>query len=247
MEKMMKKNLIGGVALLVSLLMLGCASQNQNIMPAEAAALTAVPSAAPAPYLIQPGDQLDIKFFYNPELNETLTVRPDGKISLQLVDEVQAAGLKPSDLDEILTRKYSQELKKPSITVIVKAFGGQRIFVGGEVNRQGIMTISGNMTPLQAVLNAGGFKETASPENAIVIRKGPGNKPVPIAMNLENAMHGKSGTADFLLKPDDIVYVPKSAIAKADKFVNQYIENLLLFRGVSVGFSYEVHSDYQNR
>jgi polysaccharide biosynthesis/export protein PslD len=247
MEKMMKKNLIGGVALLVSLLMLGCASQNQNVMPAEAAALTAVPSAAPAPYLIQPGDQLDIKFFYNPELNETLTVRPDGKISLQLVDEVQAAGLKPSDLDEILTRKYSQELKKPSITVIVKAFGGQRIFVGGEVNRQGIMTISGNMTPLQAVLNAGGFKETASPENAIVIRKGPGNKPVPIAMNLEAAMHGKPGSADFLLKPDDIVYVPKSAIAKADKFVNQYIENLLLFRGVSFGFSYQVNDNYNNR
>jgi polysaccharide biosynthesis/export protein len=238
------KMVLSSLSLLtIFLLMIGCASQHQNIMPAAAALTAPSPSAAPAPYLIQPGDQLDIKFFYNPELNETLTVRPDGKISLQLVDEVQAAGLKPSELDEILTQKYSHELKKPSITVIVKAFGGQRIFVGGEVNRQGLMTISGNMTPLQAVLKAGGFKETASPENAIVIRKGPGNKPVPIAMNLEDAMHGKAGSADFLLRPDDVVFVPKSAIAKADKFVNQYIENLLLFRGVSFGFSYEVHSD----
>jgi polysaccharide export outer membrane protein len=233
-------------ATIASLLMLGCASQQSNVVP-EAAALTAPSSAEPAPYFIQPGDQLDIKFFYNPELNETLLVRPDGKISLQLIDEVQAAGLKPSELDDVLTKKYSQELKKPSITVIVKAFGGQRIYVGGEVNRQGLIAISGNMTPLQAVLDAGGFKETASPENAIIIRKGPGNKPVPISMNLSEAMQGKTGSADFILRPDDVVYVPKSAIAKADKFVNQYIENLLLFRGVSFGFSYVVHDDTNNR
>jgi polysaccharide export outer membrane protein len=229
---------------LAAFLVISCASPHLNVIP-EATALTATQARSnqPAPYLIQPGDQLDIKFFYNPELNETLTVRPDGKISLQLIDELQAAGLKPSELDDVLTKKYSYELKKPSITVIVKSFSGQRIYVGGEVNRQGLMTISSNMTPLQAVLNAGGFKETASPGNAIVIRKGPGNKPVPIAMNLEDAMKGKAGTADFLLKPDDIVFVPKTAIAKANKFVNQYIENLLLFRGVSFGFTYEVHSD----
>ncbi|MBW2576140.1 MAG: polysaccharide biosynthesis/export family protein [Deltaproteobacteria bacterium] len=219
-----------------------CASQQSNITP-EAAALTASPSIQPAPYLIQPGDQLDIKFFYNPEINETVTVRPDGKISLQLVDEVQAAGLKPSQLDDELTKKYSQELKKPMITVIVRSFGGQRIFVGGEVNRQGLITIAGNMTPLQAVLKAGGFKETSNPESAIIIRKGTDNRPVPIAMNLTDVMQGKSGNADFLLQADDIVYVPKSAIAKANKFVNQYIEDLLLFRGVSLGFSYEVHGD----
>ena len=238
--------IISGI--IVSLLFIGCASQNQNVMPASAA-LTPfqASSTEPAPYFIQPGDQLDIKFFYNPELNETLTVRPDGKISLQLIDEVQAAGLKPSELDDILTKKYSHELKKPSITVIVKSFSGQRIYVGGEVNRQGLIAISGNMTPLQAVFNAGGLKETASPENAIIIRKGPGNKPVPIALNLEDAMHGKAGTADFLLKPDDIVFVPKTAIAKANKFVNQYIENLLLFRGVSFGFSYQVNDNYNNR
>ena len=231
------------ILIIVAMFLLsGCASQQSNVAP-EAAALTALSSGEPAPYFIQPGDQLDIKFFYNPELNETLTVRPDGKISLQLVDEVQAAGLKPLELDDELTKKYAYELKKPVITVIVKSFGGQRIFVGGEVNRQGLITIAGNMTPLQAVLNAGGFKETANPESTIIIRKGLGNKPVPIAMNLEDAMHGKSGSADFLLQPDDIVYVPKSAIAKANKFVNQYIENLLLFRGVSLGFSYEVHSE----
>ena len=87
--------------------------------------------------------------------------------------------------------------------------------MGGEVNNQGLTTLTANMSPLQAVLNAGGFKETASPKNTIIIRKGPGNKPVPIGMNLADALKGKPGSANFMLKPDDIVYVPKSAIAKA--------------------------------
>ena len=222
-------------------LLCGCASQQQNVA-SEAAALTATPQK-PQEYFIQPGDQLDIKFFYNPELNETITVRPDGKISLQLVDEIQAAGLAPAALDKVLTEKYAYELKKPAITVIVRSFAGQRIFVGGEVNRQGLITISGNMTPLQAVFNAGGFKETASPGSALIIRKGSDNRPVPIEMNLDDAMQGKTGGTDFLLQPNDIVYVPKSAIAKANKFVQQYIQDLLLFRGVSLGFSYELHSE----
>ena len=221
-------------------LLSGCASQQSNVAP-EAAVLKASSPSQPAPYRIQPGDQLDIKFFYNPELNETVTVRPDGKISLQLVDEIQAAGLAPAALDKVLTEKYAYELKKPAITVIVRSFGGQRIFVGGEVNRQGLITMAGNMTPLQAVFNAGGFKETANPASALIIRKGPDNRPVPIRMNLDDAMQGKTGSTDFLLQPNDVVYVPKSAIAKANKFVNQYIENLFLFRGVSLGFSYEVN------
>ncbi len=221
-------------------LLSGCASQQPIVAP-EAAVLAASSSSEPAPYLIQPGDQLDIKFFYNPELNETVTVRPDGKISLQLVDEIQAAGLAPAALDKVLTEKYAYELKKPAITVIVRSFGGQRIFVGGEVNTQGLITIAGNMTPLQAVFNAGGFKETANPASAIIIRKGLDNRPVPIEINLDDAMEGKTGSADFLLQPDDVVYVPKSAIAKANKFVNQYIENLLLYRGISLGFTYQVN------
>ncbi len=226
------------LAMVIFGVLYGCASQKPNVQ-SETAVLTAAPQK-PQDYLIQPGDQLDIKFFYNPELNESVTVRPDGKISLQLVDEVQASGLKPSQLDADLTEKYAHELKKPMIAVIVKSFEGQRIYVGGEVNRQGLIKFTGGMTPLHAVLDAGGFMETASPENTIVIRRGPGNKPVPIEMNLMDAMQGKYGNTDFSLQPSDIVYVPKTAIAKANKFVNQYIEKLFLFRGVSLGFRWDL-------
>jgi polysaccharide export outer membrane protein len=221
-----------------------CAGQSSNVKQAQAVA--PAPAAPPAPYVIQPNDQLDIKFFYNPELNETVTVRPDGKISLQLVDEIQAAGMQPAELDRHLTDLYAHELKKPVLTVIVRSFTGQRVYVGGEVNRAGLITLQPGLTALQAVIQSGGFMETAQPAETLIIRKGADNKPLPLRIDLSEVMAAGDPGADYALQPDDIVYVPKSAIAQANKFVNQYIEQLLMFRGVSLGFSYQLHSDDNN-
>jgi polysaccharide export outer membrane protein len=229
---------------LVASILMGCSSQRIASMKNAQAVFPA--TQKPQEYFIQPGDQLDIKFFYNPELNETVSVRPDGKISLQLVDDVQAAGLTPSQLDEFLTQKYSKELRKPVVTVIVTSFKGQVVFVGGEVNTPGLIDLSAGMSPLQAVINAGGFKETAMPEGAIVIRKDKDNRPIPVRVNLKDALYGNSSGFDIQLQPYDVVYVPMSAIAEANKFVKQYIQDLLLFRGVSLGFSYELHADNPN-
>ena len=93
---------------------------------------------APKEYIIEVGDTLDIKFMYNAELNElAVPVRPDGRISLQLAHDVPAAGLTPTQLRNVLNEKYAAELKKPEIAVIVRSFGGQKIFVDGEVNYSG--------------------------------------------------------------------------------------------------------------
>lgn len=198
-------------------------------------------------YRIYPGDQLDIKFFYNPELNESVVVRPDGKISLQLIDDIQAAGLTPAQLDSELTRLYAQELRKPLVTVIVRSFTGQRVYVGGEVGTPGltlgVVPLVPGMTALQAVINAGGFRDTARPGAVILIRKGPDNRPVPIRVDLDPSIDGDSAEGDIRLEPSDIVYVPKTWIAKADQFVNQYVERLLLYRGTTfgVGLSYEIN------
>jgi len=226
------------LSFVIVFLLMGCGSTPDIPKVNE---LTSAPEPKiPREYLIQPRDQLDIKFFYNPELNETVTVRPDGKISLQLIDDVHAVGKSPSQLDNILTRAYAGELKEPKITVIVRSFTGRKVFVGGEVNTQGLVELTTGMTPLQAVINAGGLKETAKPEETIVIRKGEGNRPIPIRVDLENAFYGKSGEAPFQLQSFDIVYVPKSSIAKANKFVEQYIQKLLLFRGWDVTFGYDI-------
>lgn len=236
-----KKIYVSFALLIVILaLLLGCASQN-TVVKYEPPPGAAGPQEPPE-YFIQPGDELDIKFFYNPNLNETILVRPDGKISLQLVDEVRAAGLTPAQLDDVLTQKYAKELKKPAVTIIVRSFTGRLVYVGGEVNTPGLINLAVGMTALQAVINAGGLRETAEPAGAIVIRKGQDNKPIPLRVDLNETIYGKGDTFNFQLKPSDIVYVPKSSIAKANKFVNQYIERLLLFRGVNFGFTYEVRA-----
>jgi protein involved in polysaccharide export with SLBB domain len=201
----------------------------------------ALPAPRLQPYRIQPGDELDIKFFYNPELNEVVTVRPDGMISLQLIDEVKVADLKPAELDNILTQKYSKELRKPVVTVIVRTFSRQRVFVGGEVLRPGLITLAPGMDPVQAVMLAGGLRETASPASAIVIRKGADNRPVPIRFDLNSHMKGINETAEFQLQPDDVVFVPKSSIAQLNKFVDEVIRGVLMFNGWAFGFSYRIN------
>jgi len=224
---------------LLATLLIGCGTR-QAVLKSEtdAQAVFAAPQEPPE-YIIQAGDELDIKFFYNPELNETVTVRPDEKISLQLLDDVRAAGLTPAQLDQALTLKYAPVLKEPAVTVIVRSFTGQRVYVDGEVNSPGLVNLTAGMTALQAVINAGGLRETAKPEAAIVIRKGPENQPIPVRVDL----YGKGPEASFQLQPQDIVHVPKTYIARANKFVNQYIERLILFRGTSFGFSYQLNRD----
>ena len=235
MKRMRKESIIAVTLILLSLLA-GCASQTSNAKDVQLLTPALIQPQKPFVYTIAPGDQLDIKFFYNPELNETITVRPDGMISLQLIDEIQAAGLQPSELDKKLTDLYSRELRKPVLTVIVRSFTRQRIYVGGEVTLPGLIELPAGMTTLQAIFQSGGFKESANPAETLVIRKGQNDKPVPIRIDLAALMDADGG-ADFQLQPDDIVYVPKSAIANTNKFIDEYIGGLLMFRGWSFGVS----------
>lgn len=220
---------------LLSIVMTSCATQRIQQNQIIQAELSSTKSVEAQEYRISAGDKLDIKFFYNPELNVTVVVRPDGRISLQLVDEVAVAGITPAQLDVLLTSKYSRELKRPDVTVIVKSFGVQQVYVGGEVGRQGPVKLVPRMTPLQAIINAGGFKDTAKPEAVMLIRKGLDSQPVPHRINLTLASD-EPADATFDLQPYDIVYVPKSWIAEADQFVKQYVEGLLMFKGFYLSF-----------
>lgn len=187
-------------------------------------------------YFIQTGDQLDIKFFYNPELNETVTVRPDGRISLQLAPEITAAGLTPAQLTDTLMKNYAKELANPGITVIVRSFSSQRVYVDGEVNRPGMVAMTGPLTVLQAVAEAGGFKDTAASQ-VLVIRKTQDKTPVAIGVDLDDARNAVQGSQDILLAPYDVVHVPKSRVANVNKFVDQYIRrNIPIPFGMTYGF-----------
>lgn len=226
-------------AIVLFLSVTACASSTK-LSPPDIA-LTQDISPAERNVVLGPGDAIDVKFRFTPELDYQQSIRPDGKISLQMVDEVTAAGLTPQGLDEHLTKLYSAKLKDPEITVIVVSLANQNVYVGGEVDKPGVLPLAGNMTVLQAVMNSGGFMDSAQPESTIIIRKGSDNKPVPFQVNLQQVLNGNAPEADLMLRPADIVYVPKSQIAKVDLFVKQYIHDLIPFRGF--GFSYDLNND----
>ena len=180
-------------------------------------------------YKIQYGDQLDIKFLYNPELNENLPVRPDGRITLQLVGDLMVVDMTPTQLSEALKTRYAAEVKRPEITVIVRQFAAQKIFVDGEVGRPGLLQLVGSMTVSQAIAQSGGFGYDARKTQVIVIRQNPAGKPLVTVVDMLQVQRGIDMTMDINLMPYDMVYVPKSQIAEVDKWVDQYIRKLLPF------------------
>jgi protein involved in polysaccharide export with SLBB domain len=191
---------------------------------------------APGPeYRIQIGDRLEIKFFYSPELNEQVIVRPDGRISLQLIPELEVTNLTLAMLAKQLTERYAADLNQPQVTVMVREFGTQRVFVDGEVGTPGMVPILGRMTALQAISQAGGMKDTARSTEVIVIRRGPGDAPVAFKADLKKARDGGDLAQDVILAPLDIIYVPRSRIANVNLFVDQYIRKVLPFDWVVGG------------
>ena len=188
-------------------------------------------------YILQPGNVVDIKYFYNSELNESVKIRPDGRLSLQLIDEVEAAGLTPSELDDILTEKYSKLLRHSEVAVIVREFAGQKVYVGGEVNSPGLIPISGKLTSLQAILQAGGFKDTAEIKSVLILRNQGTQKPLFVNINLKEDLTFYNQHNDILLEPYDIVFVPKTPIAKINSFISQYIDQLIPISRM-MGFSW---------
>ena len=214
------------VKMLVAMFLLSACSVVRNPTPLDYPGVQAV--AVPTDdYRLQIGDQLDVKFFYHPELNESVTVRPDGRISLQLVQEIKVVGMTPPQLTEKLTKAYSAELDKPSITVIVKTFNAHRVFVDGEVYKAGFVSLIGPMTVLQSISQGGGLKDTARTNEVIVIRRVAENKVASLVVNLDYAIDGTDMRQDILLQPNDIVFVPKSPIANVDVWVDQYIRRLI--------------------
>lgn len=186
--------------------------------PAE---VPAAPTAALTDYSIQPGDQLDIKFFYQPELNEELTVRPDGRISLQLANEVQAQGMTVPQLRAELIKVYGTQLVEPEVSVILRATAS-RVYVDGEVVRPGPVGMRSGLTLLEAIADAGGLRDSARAKQVIVIRRTKGRATSVITADYTKAL--KAGTEkNIVLQPFDIVFVSRSRIGNVNRWVDLYL------------------------
>lgn len=197
-----------------------------------------VTAGATKAYVIEPGDELDVRFFYNPELNEEVMVRPDGNISLPLVGEVRAAGTTVTALETDLKNRYGRELRQAAITVIVQGFAGQRVYVDGQVGTPQMVNILGNLTAMQAIASAGGHTADSKLEEVLVIRRSGAAQPQVIPVNLSKVIDGSDTRQDIVLQPYDIVYVPRNAIAEINQWVNQYIrQNIPIPFGVGYGLN----------
>jgi protein involved in polysaccharide export with SLBB domain len=232
-RKAISSRLAGLMMLMIVMGFYGCAVKRPVLDPKVALAEVESRYEVPPNYVIQPGDQLDVKFFYTPEFNESVVVRPDGKISLQLVDDVQAAGQTPAKLDEVLTEAYSGELKDPAVTVLVRTITEPRIYLAGDIAKPGFITVRNKIGVLQAIDEAGGFLETANLNDVTVIRKGPNNQPITHEVDVEDILDGELSDSDFLLQPTDVVFVPKRGVAKVASFMDQ-VRKILMLNGLFV-------------
>jgi polysaccharide export outer membrane protein len=191
------------------------------------------------PYRIQVGDILDLRLLLNPELNEEVTVRPDGHISTTVAGDVVAAGRTIPELDASLRGDYAHDLQNPRISVVVKSFAPTRVYVGGEVATPGeFITVGPTLTVSQAIARAGGLKLSSSDPNVFIIRRDANDQPHFLAVRYDAIEFAKDPSADVRLAPYDVVYVPKMGVAEVYKFYNQYVQQ---FINPSFGFSYIVN------
>ena len=159
----------------------------------------------PAPYVIGPEDVLNVYVWKEETLSRTVPVRVDGKISLPLVNEVQAAGLTPPQLQEIVAEKLKDYIGDPVVSVIVMESNSFKVFVSGEIKTPGVHRLRSETSLLQIIPMVGGFTEWANPKKILVIRREDGRE-ARMTVNYKKMMNGKAPV--FFLKPGDTIIVP---------------------------------------
>jgi len=207
MKKAMKLAILIGLGLLTS----GALAQTNGTQKAYADQPTAtaqVPltSSSDSDYVIGADDILRISVWKEPDLSETLPVRPDGKISMPLLNDVPAAGLSPLQLKDSITEKLKKFIADPRVTVVVTAMNSRRIFVTGEVVHTGPMPLLPHMTMLQALSQAG-FTQFANPKGIYLLRTENG-KQQKLPFNYKEVIKGNHPEQNIVLKPGDTVVVP---------------------------------------
>ena len=203
---------------------LGACDVTPKARPAREAPVLA-PTTRPT--VLRAGDKVEFKFPYAAEFNDSQQIRADGLVTLQIIGDVQAAGLTPGELSDQLKSAYASQLKFPQVTVILRDSYQRKIYVAGEVEKPGLLDMpTDNMDVFQAVMASGGFKTTfAQTKNVLIVRQ-VGPKRVGYVLNVEEAMLGGEHVP-FLLQPQDIVYVPRTTITNVDNFVDQYISKII--------------------
>jgi polysaccharide export outer membrane protein len=176
---------------------------------ATAPTAVAVPAGVPTPadYVIGPNDVLTVVFWRDKDISGDVVVRPDGRISVPLINELQASGLTPEQLRQQITTAAAKFVEDPTVSVVVKTINSRRVFITGQVGKPGEYPLSGPTTVLQLLAVAGGVHEFADSKNITIVRSENG-RTVAYPFNYKDVLKRKNLKQNIELKPGDTVVVP---------------------------------------
>jgi polysaccharide export outer membrane protein len=189
----------------------GVAAHAQQASPVGTTPGSPVPASAPpaiTDYVIGPEDLLQITVWKNESLSRELAVRPDGKISMPLLHDIQAAGLTPMQLQEKLSTALGEFMPNPEVSVTVTDVRSYRISVLGEVVKPGVLQLKSDTTVLEAIALAGGFRDFASPSKIVILRKNGDGQTHKIPFNYNRVVKDNRAEGNVTLKSGDVVVVP---------------------------------------
>jgi polysaccharide export outer membrane protein len=201
------------LAFAISILLLPIAARAQDQRPPR---LTTVTEDR---YHLQPGDVLDVQFRYSPEFNQTVTVQPDGYISLEITGDLKVAGFTIEETRQAVLRQASKRLADPVAAIVLKEFQRPYFIVAGEVATPNKFEMRERVTALQAIMLAGGMKETAKSSQVVVFRNINSDVAEVKLLNLKNIRRTSDLENDLTLKPGDTVFVPRDKISKIERFM----------------------------
>jgi polysaccharide export outer membrane protein len=170
-------------------------------------------------YQLVSGDVLDVIYRYTPEFNQTVTIQPDGYVLLEIVGDIKIGGLTLEQTSQKIVQKASARLKDPEVTLLLKEFQKPYFVVSGEVAQTGKFEMRESITALQAVMMAGGFKESAKVSQIVVFRKLNAEFAEVKTLNLKKVKKTSDLENDLTLASGDIIFVPRNTFSKIEKFV----------------------------
>lgn len=180
-------------------------SLDKRMKPANQESQAAAASQAPKGYRVDVDDEILISVWHEPELSQTVTIRSDGMITLPLINDLKVAGLTTDEMQALLTEKMKNLVNDPQVTVIVKAVRSRKVYLAGNVVRQGVYPISGHTTVLELLVEAGGLGTFAKTGSIYILRNENG-KQVRIPFDYKKALKGKGANPELI--PGDMVVVP---------------------------------------
>ncbi|MCB9871363.1 MAG: polysaccharide export protein [Planctomycetes bacterium] len=175
--------------------------------------------------VLTPGTQLEVKFLHTPELNDKQAVRADGLVTLPMIGAVEVGGRTPEEVRDKLLDAYRGKLVDPDIRVLISNPSGHRVYVGGQVRQPGSFPLSGPTTALEAVMLAGGPDLTQACTSGVLVIRHEANARRGYLVDLSQSLRGESARP-FYLRANDVVFVPRTAIAKFDQWIDQYINKV---------------------